>query len=77
MSPEPSGPASGPVPVRAGTCVGKAVVRAESLRKGSRAMMNEDESGVCKSPRPAPTSSASDLAMPAFAILGFCVRSID
>ena len=48
-----------------------------TARAGSRAMMYAEESGVFTSPRPAPICSASDLAMPALAVFGFCVRSID
>src|SRR5258705_7178548 len=45
-------------------------------RNGSRAIMNDDESGVIQSPAPAPISCVSDLAMPKLATLGFCVRSV-
>src|SRR5215471_13149160 len=44
-------------------------------RKGSRAMMNDDESGVVELPRPAPICCVRDLAMPKLATLGVCVRS--
>lgn len=38
-------------------------------------MMNDDEPGTVKLPRPAPISSSNDFAMPKFATFGFCVRS--
>ena len=39
-------------------------------RKGSRLMMNSEEFGVIKSPRPGPISLASDLLIPALAVFG-------
>jgi hypothetical protein len=42
-------------------------------RNGSRLMIKDEESGVVQSPRPAPISSVSDLAMPSFAAFGALV----
>src|SRR6476661_734353 len=39
-------------------------------RKGSRLMMNSEEFGVIRSPRPGPISFASDLLIPALAVFG-------
>ena len=39
-------------------------------------MMNEEESGVIQSPRPAPIWSTSDLLIPSLAMFGALVLSI-
>src|SRR5215472_17793488 len=45
-------------------------------RKGSWLIMQTDDPGVFTPPRPGPTSSASDLLIPALAVLVACVLSI-
>src|ERR1044072_8406087 len=44
-------------------------------RKGSRAIIKDEESGVLQFPVPAPICSVRDFAIPKFAAFGFCVRS--
>src|SRR5437660_570772 len=46
-------------------------------RNGSRLMINTEEFGVIRSPRPGPISSASDLLIPAFAVFGALLLSIN
>ena len=73
-SPEPS-PSNGLCPCARVNFRWKSWRPRRMARKGSRAMMKEDDPGVSQSPRPVPISSSSDFAMPAPAALGAAVRS--
>ncbi len=74
MSPAPS-PVAGPCPSRDGELSLEELAAAAMARNGSRLMMNDDESSVNQSPRPAPISSSSVSAIPSLTALGAVVRS--
>jgi len=76
MSPEPS-PSRGPCPCCLVNFRWKSCRPRRIARNGSRLMMNTDESGVERSPRPAPISCVRDLAIPSPAELGAWVLSIN
>jgi hypothetical protein len=74
MLPVPS-PESGPMPWSLVYLRWKSCRPRRMARKGSRLMMNMEDSDVITSPRPVPACWAKDLLMPASAVLGVTVLS--